>query len=58
MGRNNGKSISKNLSSKYNQKILDHTKQSAADTPKTASKKAMQKTAESTGGLIGNKIVD
>ena len=43
MGRNIGESISKNLSSKYNQKILGHSKQSAADSPKTASKKQFKK---------------
>ena len=32
------KNISKNLSSKYGQKLLDHAKQSATDALKTASK--------------------
>ena len=36
MGRNIGKNISNNLSSKYNQKLLDHAKQSATDARKTA----------------------
>ena len=31
---------------------------STTDTIKTASKRAIQKTAEATGGLIGNKITD
>ena len=60
-----GRNISKNLSSKYNpgmlathQKILDHAKQSATDAFKTASNRAIQKTAEATGDLIGNKIVN
>ena len=35
--RNMGKSISKNLSSKYSQKLLDHAKQCATDALKTAS---------------------
>ena len=34
---------SKNLSSKYSQKCLDHAKQSATDALKTASKWAIQK---------------
>ena len=55
MGKNIGKNISKNLIGKYNQKLLDHAKQSATDLFKTASKKAIQKTAEATGDLIGNK---
>ena len=52
-----GKSISRNLSSKYSRKLLDHAKQSPADTLKTDSKRAIQKTAEATGDLIGNKII-
>ena len=53
-----GKNISKNLSSKCSQKILDQAKQSATDPLKTASKRAIQKIAEATGDLIGNKIAD
>ena len=49
---------SKNVSSKYSQKLLDHAKRSATDTLKTASKRAIQKTAEAAGDLIGNKIAD
>ena len=52
-----GKSINRNLSSKYSRKLLDHAKQSPADTLKTDSKRAIQKTAEATGDLIGNKII-
>ena len=33
------------MSGNYSQKLLDHTKQSATDAFKTASKKAIQKTA-------------
>ena len=39
MSKNIGKYISKNLSSKYGQKLLYHAKQSATDTIKTSSKK-------------------
>ena len=53
-----GKNINKNLSSKYSQKLLDHTKQSATDALETTSKKAIQKTAEAIGDLTGNKISD
>ena len=49
---------SKNVSSKYSQKLLDHAKRSATDALKTASKRAIQKTAEAAGDLIGNKIAD
>ena len=54
MGKNIGKNISKNLSDKCSQKPIVHTKQSAADTFKTASKKAIQKVAAATGNLTGN----
>ena len=51
------KNIGKTLSSKYGQKRLDSAKKkSTTDEIKTASKRAMQKTAEATGDLIGNKI--
>ena len=58
MGKNIGKNISKNLRGKYNQKLLDHAKQSATDAYKTVSKRSIQKTAEATDELIGNKIAD
>ena len=52
------KNMGKNLSNKYDQKLLDSSKKSTADAIKTASKRAIQKTAEATGDLIGNKIAD
>ena len=52
------KSIGKNLSNKYSQKIIDTTKKSETDAIKTASKRTIQKTTEATGDMIGNKIVD
>ena len=52
------KNIGKSLSSKYGQKLCDSGKKSTADAIKTASKRAIQKTAEATGDLIGNKIAD
>ena len=58
MSKNIEKIINKNLSGKYNQKVLDHAKQFAADTLKTALKRAIQRTVEATGNLIGNKIDD
>ena len=51
-------SFSLNLSNKHGQKLLDSTEKSAADAIKTASKRAIQKTAETAGDLIGNKIAD
>ena len=50
--------VAKNMSNKYNQKIVDTAKKSATDAIKTASKRAIQKTAEATGDLTGNKIAD
>ena len=48
------KNIGKNLSNTYGQKLVDSAKKSATDALKTASKRAIQKTAESTGDLVGN----
>ena len=56
--KNIGISISKNLSGKYNKKLLGHAKQSATNVFKTAPKRAIQKTAEAAGDLIGNKIAN
>ena len=52
------KNMGKRLSNKYGQKLLDSAKKSTTDAIKAASKRAIQKTAEATGGLIGNKIAD
>ena len=52
------KNVVTQLSSKYGQKILDSAKKSATDAIKTASKRAIKKTAEATSDLIGNKIAD
>ena len=52
------KNIGKNLSNKYGQKIIDTSKKSTTDAIKNASKRAIQKTAEAKGDLIGNKIAD
>ena len=46
------------MSSKYSQKLIESAKKSATDAIKTASKRAIQKTAKATGDLIGNKIAD
>ena len=52
------KNMGKSLSNKYGQKLFDSAKKSTTDGIKTASKRAIQKTAEATGDLIGNKIAD
>ena len=48
----------KSLSNKHGQKLLDSTKKSTRDAIKIASKRAIQKTAEATDDLIGNRIAD
>ena len=52
--------ISKNLSWKYSQRLLDHAKQkkSEIDAIKTTSKRIIHKTVEAKGDLISNKIAD
>ena len=52
------KNMGKSLSNKYGQKRFDSAKKSTTDAIKTTSKKAIQKTEEATGDLIGNKIAD
>ena len=46
------------LLKKYSQKLVGSTKKPATDAIKTNSKRAIQKTAETTRDLIGNKITD
>ena len=58
MGKSIGKNVSKTLNSKYSQKFLNHAKQSAADAFKTSYIRVIQKTAEATSDLTGNKIAD
>ena len=50
--------VAKNMSNKYSQKLVDPAKKSTRDAIKTASKRAIQKTAEATGDLVGNNIAD
>ena len=52
------KNMGKSLSNKYGQKLLDSAKKSTTDAIKTASKRAIQKTAKAMGNLICNKITD
>ena len=52
------KNMGKSWSNKFGQKLLDSPKKSTTDAIKTAWKRAIQKTAEGTGDLIGNKIAD
>ena len=50
------KKISKTLSTKYNQKPLDHAKQAAIYALKATAKTVIQKTTDLTGDMIGYKI--
>ena len=52
------KNIGKNLSNNYGQERLVSAKKSTTDAIKTASKRAIQKTAQATGHLVGNKTAD
>ena len=52
------KNMVKYLSNKYGQKLFNSAKKSTIDVIKTASKRAILKTAKATGELIGNKIAD
>ena len=44
--------------SKYSKKIIDTTKKQGSEFARTAGKRIVQKSAEATGDLIGNKIAD
>ena len=55
---NNVTKVVKSISNKYSQKLHDSAKKSTTDAIKTASKRGIQKTAETTGDLISNKIAD
>ena len=46
------------MSNKYSQKPLGSAKKARTDAIKTDPKRAIQKSAEATGNLIGNKISD
>ena len=43
---------------KYGKKSMDTVPNTGIDAPKIGSKRVVQKTAEATGDLIGNKIAD
>ena len=51
------RNMGKSLSNKYGQKLIDSSKKSTTDAIKTASKIAIQKTAEATGDLIRAKLL-
>ena len=51
-------SFARSMSNKYGQKLVDAAKNSPTDAIKIASKRAIQKTAETTEDLVGNKTAD
>ena len=51
-------SFARNLSDKYEGKILDTATKTEFDAAKTASKKLVSKAAEATGKLMGDKIAE
>ena len=50
--------VAKNLNNKYYQKVVDSAKKSATDSLKIPGKRAIQKTPEASGDLVGNFIAD
>ena len=50
--------VAKNLNNKYGLKLADSAKKSATDALKIAGKRAIRKTAEASGDLVGNFIAD
>ena len=51
-------SFAKKFGNKYGKKLIDTATKTGMDAAKTASKRVVQKTAEATGVLIGNKKAD
>ena len=51
-------SFAKKISNKYGKKVMDTATKPGIDPAKTASERVVQKTAEATGDLVGNKIAD
>ena len=51
-------SFARTFGNKYGKKLMDTATKTGIDAAKTTSKRVIQKTAEATGDLIGNKIAD
>ena len=51
-------SLAGSMSNKYGKRLVDTAKKFATEAIKNASKRVIQKTAEATGDLAGNKIAD
>ena len=50
--------FAKNFGNKYGKKLKDNATKTGMNAAKIPSKRVVQKTAEATGDLIGNKIAD
>ena len=51
-------SFARKFGDNYGKKLMDIVTKTGIDAAKTASKRVVQKVAEATGDLIGNKIAD
>ena len=51
-------SFARKFGDKYGKELMDTATKTGIDPAKTASKRVVQKTAEATGDLIGNKMAD
>ena len=51
-------SFARKIGDRYGKKLMDTATKTGIDAVKTASKGVVQKTAEATGDLIGNKMAD
>ena len=51
-------SFVKSFANRYGKKLMDAATKTGIDAAKTASERIVQKTAEATGDLIGNKTAD
>ena len=51
-------SFTRKFGDKYGKRLIDTATKTGIDAEKTASKRVVQKTAEATVDLIGNKIAD
>ena len=51
-------SFARKFRDKYSKQLIDTATKTGIDAEKTASKRGVQKTAEATGDLIGNKIAE
>ena len=57
-GKKQINTVTKVETSRYGKKIMDTTKKQGSEFAKIAGKRIVQKSAEATGDLIGNKISD